>query len=531
VVTLGGPSSGSQPTNSVGQFEFDQQPAGSYTVSAPGLASNYLLASSASVAVNLAPGDFQTVEFRYVPGSISGRAYVDMNGNGTRDGGDIDLSGVAIALSGASSANTNTAAGAFSFTPLAGGSYSVGAPSTASGYLLASAASVAVTLPAGGSGTAEFRYLPGGITGRAYVDLNKNGVRDAGDVDLSGVAIALSGASSANTNTAAGAYSFMQLAGGAYSVGAPSTASGYLLASAASVAVTLPAGGSGTADFRYVPGAITGYAYVDRNKNKVFDAGDIGIGAVPITVAGPTNATTATVANGSYAVSKLAGGNYTVSAPATAAGYPLQTPNNVAVALPAGGSKVVNFGYYETAVPTCSEVVNSTSPFRGTMTFQDSGSGIVSLVVNTNVNFSVQMPSPMPSVSAPIKTPLNIVATRIDATKSATLTVTASDLFGNSVTCDPIATTVTKLKHELGAQTMSDVDGTMHVVTIVNDTPGLNRLEVVVNGVTFMVKKLDDGERVVVDIASALHRGSNNVVTLVPHGKKGDSATVTIGDR
>jgi hypothetical protein len=473
-----------------------------------------------------------TIDFGFKLGNIAGRAYADMNKNGVRDAGDLDLSGVTVALGGPSTGSQPTnSVGQFEFDQRLAGSYTVSAPGTASNYLLASSGSVAVNLAPGDFQTVEFRYVPGGITGRAYADMNGNGTRDAGDVDLSGVAIALSGASSANTNTAAGAYSFAQLAGGAYSVGAPSTASGYLLASAASVAVTLPAGGSGTADFRYVPGGITGYAYIDRNKNKVFDAGDVGIGAVPIAVAGPTNTNTTTAANGSYSASKLAGGNYTVSAPATAAGYPLQTPNNVAVALPAGGSKVVNFGYYETAVPTCSEVVNSTSPFRGTMTFQDSGSGIVSLVVNTNVNFSVQMPSPMPSVSAPIKTPLNIVATRIDATKSATLTVTASDLFGNSVTCDPIATTVTKLKHELGAQTMSDVDGTMHVVTIVNDTPGLNRLEVVVNGVTFMVKKLDDGERVVVDIASALHRGSNNVVTLVPHGKKGDSATVTIGDR
>src|SRR5262249_60692178 len=74
----------------------------------------------------------------------------DMNGNGVRDAGDIDLSGVAITLTGVSSANTNTSAGAYNFSGLAGGGYSVAAPSTASGYLLASAASLAATLPARG---------------------------------------------------------------------------------------------------------------------------------------------------------------------------------------------------------------------------------------------------------------------------------------------------------------------------------------------------------------------------------------------
>jgi hypothetical protein len=186
----------------------------------------------------------------------------------------------------------------------------------------------------------------------------------------------------------------------------------------------------------------------------------------------------------------------------------------------------INFGYTETGNPTCAEVSYKGPPFHGTMTFQDTGGGLASLTIVTNINFRVVMPT----FTAPSKVAQAVTATRIDETKSATLTVKAIDVFGNSVTCDPVVTTITKLRHERGTQTFTDLPYAEHIITIQNDNPGLNALDVVVNGTTFQVRRLADNETRVLDVASAMKRGNHNTIDLVPRGKKGDSATISIGD-
>ena len=56
------------------------------------------------------------------------------------------------------------------------------APSAASGKALFTAASLTATVAAGGSSpNNNFGYVPGGLSGFAYVDANKNGVKDAGE--------------------------------------------------------------------------------------------------------------------------------------------------------------------------------------------------------------------------------------------------------------------------------------------------------------------------------------------------------------
>ncbi|HEV3139286.1 MAG TPA: hypothetical protein VGY57_02155, partial [Vicinamibacterales bacterium] len=227
-----------------------------------------------------------------------------------------------------------------------------------------------------------------------------------------------------------------------------------------------------------------------------------------------------------------------------AAGLTRSTVSPLTVTLSAGQKQPnVNFGYSETTPPTCTEQSWAGPPFHGTMTFQDVGGGIVSLTIIKNVNFSVTMPGvsgtilpPSPpnvvaTFSPPSRAPLAINATRIDGTRSATLTVKAVDVFGNTISCDPIATTVTKLRHERGGQTLAGIAAADHVVTIENGAPGLKGLDVVVNGVVFEVRKLADRETRVVDVKSAMRAGDRNTITLVPRGRNGESAVVTIADR
>ena len=73
-------------------------------------------------------------------------------------------------------------------------------------------------------------------------------------------------------------------------VTAPSTASGKALFTANPLSVTIAAGAtSANNNFGYVTGGLSGFAYVDANRNSVKDAGEAGINGVVIT--GPSGAT------------------------------------------------------------------------------------------------------------------------------------------------------------------------------------------------------------------------------------------------
>jgi hypothetical protein len=89
-------------------------------------------------------------------------------------------------------------------------------------------------------------------------------------------------------------------------------------------------------------------------------------------------------------------------------------------------------------------------------------------------------------------------------------------------------TTVTKLRQDNGNQTFT-LPASMHIVTITNSDPGIHQLEIEVNGYDFHVRKLDDNETRIFDIGAAMYRG-DNTVTLIPKGRKGDSADVIISD-
>ncbi|MGE3706788.1 MAG: hypothetical protein AB7I13_16070, partial [Vicinamibacterales bacterium] len=89
---------------------------------------------------------------------------------------------------------------------------------------------------------------------------------------------------------------------------------------------------------------------------------------------------------------------------------------------------------------------------------------------------------------------------------------------------------VTKLRQNRGIQTFTDLPYADHIVTIVNGTPGLRALDVVVNGRVFRARRLDDGEVVRLDVSGAMRQGNDNVVTLVPRGRPGESADVTIAE-
>ena len=304
--------------------------------------------------------------------TVSGVVFKDVNGNSIRDPSDPGIAGVTLTLKDALSNTvgiTVTAAdGTYSFTGLPSGNYTV-VESQPAGYGSSpgSPDSVSVTLAAGGSGTANFGEVTGGLAGQVYVDTNNDGKRDPGEPPIAGVTITLSGTdargasvSRTTVTAAAGDFSFSDLLSGTYALTETQPAA---YADGADTAGT--AGGSlsgtdvignialqpGIAATGYLFGergqSITGHVWLDSNRNAALEGAEGGINSVTLTLRDSSNAvvsTIATAADGSYGFTNIPAGHYSVSE-TQPAGYGSSTPDTVAVDLSAGGTTpVVNFG-------------------------------------------------------------------------------------------------------------------------------------------------------------------------------------------
>jgi hypothetical protein len=183
------------------------------------------------------------------------------------------------------------------------------------------------------------------------------------------------------------------------------------------------------------------------------------------------------------------------------------------------------------------------------MTYQDTGVGLVKLNVTTNLNnnfkvtisptpagatFSPAVPSqpyPMPSgevVTFPATTSsIKFIAQRIDTSKAAQLTVTATNAAGKTVTCDPISTVVNSLSWQSGlngVQTFSNLPQSTNIVQITNGNPGLADLLILVNGVPFIEYQMTNGQSLSVNVGSAMKAGNNNTIMLVGVGFAANSS-------
>ncbi len=197
--------------------------------------------------------------------------------------------------------------------------------------------------------------------------------------------------------------------------------------------------------------------------------------------------------------------------------------------------------------PVCSVYEDANPPY---MSYQDANSGIVRLDVtaNKNLNFKVQItPTPTgttfsPSVPsqpyampvgevikfpAPVTDLIKVIGYKINTSVSSQLTVMATNAAGQTVSCDPISTEVTKLKQDGGVQEFDNIAYEEHFVRIENG--GLRALVITVNGVDFNEKRLSDDQVLIVDISSAMKHNSKNTIILTPKGNKGDTADITIG--
>jgi hypothetical protein len=179
--------------------------------------------------------------------------------------------------------------------------------------------------------------VPSSVAGYVYLDSNDNGVRDAGEAGIPGVAMMLTGSNdlgSVNLTAATavdGSYQLSNLRPGNYTITETEPA-GYLHGkdslgslggtpvSGQAMTVTVGTSASGT-NYNFgelTPGRLSGFVYIDGNNNGIKDAGEPGVAGVTITLTGtsdtgPVSLTTATAGDGNYQISNLRPGNYTIA--------------------------------------------------------------------------------------------------------------------------------------------------------------------------------------------------------------------------
>jgi hypothetical protein len=127
-------------------------------------------------------------------------------------------------------------------------------------------------------------------------------------------------------------------------------------------------------------------------------------------------------------------------------------------------------------------------------------------------------------------TRLEVVATKVNGSQSSTVNALVRDACGSQGNFDPVFTDMKVQQGGVVRQSFSDLPAAEHYVGVVNGTPGLAWMSILVNGQVFALNPLADGQSVLLDVGAAMGEGNTNVLVLAGQGVAGASASITIGD-
>ena len=410
----------SATTDASGNYSFSDRAPGTYTITET-QASGYLDGKEAAgtaggtasgvgadtISAITLPANTAATGYLFgelAPASLSGFVFVDLNADARRDltgvGATDESAGitsVTVSLTGTddlgavSTSTTTGASGAYSFANLRPGTYQVveatlggvthtgmtvgskggndGATAKAANTPVPGAAKRTVSNVALAAGDAGADYNFGesgqGLGGSVYADLNNNGVKDAGEPGIAGVAVTLSGNTSTGTSVclaispnpctlatdASGVFSFLGLPA--------SDGAGYTLTEQSQAAAPLSAYADGTDSrgsvngvavgsvgndvlgaiviatgqigsnyhFGEIAASLSGKVYLDVDQGGTFNAGDTPLAGVTLTLSGLSasgagvctiigSCTTTSDASGDFAFTGLPASNgagYTVT--------------------------------------------------------------------------------------------------------------------------------------------------------------------------------------------------------------------------
>jgi len=195
-----------------------------------------------------------------------------------------------------------------------------------------------------------------------------------------------------------------------------------------------------------------------------------------------------------------------------------------AVATPVNQSFTVTPAADTTTTCKLTGTVNG-PPVQIFITMQDATSGVKTIQVTSAVNATVDIPS----FEAGTTSPLLVTATKLNQSHSSEVAFTVTDEAGGSISCDPVDFTAT-IDRGVETHTFRKLSYSEHYIRIQNGDPGLSRATFIVNGTPFRELELGNNTAHTLDIGSAMHKGSHNVVEMRASGHRGSSAVILIGN-
>jgi protocatechuate 3,4-dioxygenase beta subunit len=227
-IELTGDATLSTTTDSLGNYRFTQLAPGNYTVAEvlqTGWEQTYPPAPGTH-AVKLEPGQLaDSLNFgNWMPGSIHGMKWHDLNGDGKKDSNEPGLKGWKIELIGDATLSTTTdSLGSYRFTQLAPGNYVV-AEVLQTGWTQSfpsdSGTHKIILAPGQSVGNLDFgNWKTGEIRGLIWRDLNVNNSKETNEPGIKGWRVNLAGAANLSTTTdTLGNYAFTSLKPGTYKI-------------------------------------------------------------------------------------------------------------------------------------------------------------------------------------------------------------------------------------------------------------------------------------------------------------------------
>jgi hypothetical protein len=153
-------------------------------------------------------------------------------------------------------------------------------------------------------------------------------------------------------------------------------------------------------------------------------------------------------------------------------------------------------------------------------------SGLQSVKVLQATNANVALPKfPLGS-----RDPAVVTATKVNVSEASTLKLSVTNSTGTTITCDPVMTTLVGERHGKRSEVFTGLMQAESHVLLKNDTPGVERLDLRVNGQQFRLDDLKDGEQRTLDISSAMHPGDHNTVLVRTRGPRDASALLVISN-